>query len=424
MGVKPLAVIDEEVILHYNYNSCRYLMAVEQEFQRRLMTHCTEAGYQGLKLSFAQLIPQITPQGTRVVDIARHNSVSKQAIGQLANEIEALGYIRRLPDPTDKRSKLIQLTKQGIDLIKDSTTFIADIEDEFVALIGEQQLKKLSGILATLFKKLHLASPAAGGIDEVIHQGPGNLIVYLSAVAQDSQVRLMKYHHECGYENLKVSYAQVLSYIGVNGARINDIAEINGVSKQAISQITQEIESLGYLTRIVDPQDKRARKIIFTPKGQSLIRDSVRTIKQVEADWENLIGTENLKTVVSLLKSLYIASHEAPTNPEQHAVKNHAKHEEQPITFTSQILSTENQQAKGTAQLLIYLLFRILSQGADQQLVHTNHAENEIHLAQQIVDLLSKTKVSIDQIERFLETRLGTRDKNHLLQLLERLGSP
>lgn len=51
--------------------------------------------------------------GMRLVDLAQRAGVTPQAMGQLVDRLEALGYVERRPDPSDRRAKLIHLAERG-----------------------------------------------------------------------------------------------------------------------------------------------------------------------------------------------------------------------------------------------------------------------------------------------------------------------
>jgi DNA-binding MarR family transcriptional regulator len=55
-------------------------------------------------------------QGVRQVVLANRAGMSKQAIGQLIAEIQALKYVELAPDPDDARAKIVCFTKRGMAL--------------------------------------------------------------------------------------------------------------------------------------------------------------------------------------------------------------------------------------------------------------------------------------------------------------------
>ena len=80
--------------------------------------------------------------------------MTKQAIGQIADEIEDLGYIKRIPDAHDGRAKNLVLTELGEQLLQDSVNMVEEVEAEFASLIGEEKIQQLANILAELSDKI------------------------------------------------------------------------------------------------------------------------------------------------------------------------------------------------------------------------------------------------------------------------------
>lgn len=138
----------------YRTNVARKLDNVSEEFHRRLRDKLLARGYDGLKLSFHTVMSNIIFSGTRLVDIAEINGMTKQSIGLIATEIEDLGYIQRIPDPHDGRAKNLVFTERGEQLIQDSIKIVKEVEAEFAALIGEEKIHQLELLLAELSDRI------------------------------------------------------------------------------------------------------------------------------------------------------------------------------------------------------------------------------------------------------------------------------
>ena len=78
----------------------------------RIVDGVVGAGYPQ-KPSHSAVFAQISPRGSRLSTLARGANMSPQAMGELVDELEQLDYVVRQPDPTDRRAKLITLTKKG-----------------------------------------------------------------------------------------------------------------------------------------------------------------------------------------------------------------------------------------------------------------------------------------------------------------------
>jgi DNA-binding MarR family transcriptional regulator len=81
---------------------------------------------------------QIDPAGSRLSELARGANMSPQAVGELVDELEFLGYVVRRPDPPDRRAKLIVLTRKGKACVEAGRSTIKDIGDEITRRLGQQ----------------------------------------------------------------------------------------------------------------------------------------------------------------------------------------------------------------------------------------------------------------------------------------------
>lgn len=75
-------------------------------------------------------------EGSRATELARLSGRHKQVIGKLVDELEALGYVRRAPDPADRRAKLVTPTERGLAQMARSDAIVADIEHRHAEALG------------------------------------------------------------------------------------------------------------------------------------------------------------------------------------------------------------------------------------------------------------------------------------------------
>jgi DNA-binding MarR family transcriptional regulator len=117
--------------------------------------------------------------------------------------------------------------------------------------------------------------------------------------------RLMALTAGRGHDGLKLSYGYVLALIGPQGGRILQIAELQNVSKQAVSAIANELEERGYICREPDPANARQVLLRFTGFGRRLIEDSVRSIDDLEAEVRTTIGSGAFDALRTAMQQLY-----------------------------------------------------------------------------------------------------------------------
>jgi DNA-binding MarR family transcriptional regulator len=81
--------------------------------------------------------------GTRLTELARRANITPQAMGELVDDLEQMGYVARRPDPRDRRAKLIVLTPRGVACVQAAFVTIAGIEGRLEQLLGERALLAL-----------------------------------------------------------------------------------------------------------------------------------------------------------------------------------------------------------------------------------------------------------------------------------------
>jgi DNA-binding MarR family transcriptional regulator len=105
---------------------------------------------------------------------------------------------------------------------------------------------------------------------------------------------------------LQPSYPRLLGNLeaGGSGTRIAALARRMGTTRQAVSQLVQEIEDKGYVERRPDPDDKRGVVIHFTPRGRKMLAHAMRVMKKIEAEYALVLGEGGLEKLKQLLSKL------------------------------------------------------------------------------------------------------------------------
>jgi DNA-binding MarR family transcriptional regulator len=110
--------------------------------------------------------------------------------------------------------------------------------------------------------------------------------------------------HALGHRDLRPAHARLMVFLGWEGSRITDIARAQDVSKNAVGQLVSELEDLGYVERVPDPADGRAKIVRYTDQGVALIADAAAIAEQLNAEIANIIGTQRLGELRSMLADI------------------------------------------------------------------------------------------------------------------------
>ncbi|MFL5825967.1 MAG: MarR family winged helix-turn-helix transcriptional regulator [Thermoleophilaceae bacterium] len=118
-----------------------------QLMDERLFSELRAAGYPELRPGHACVFGNIEPGGSRLTDIAERAQITKQAVGEVASELERIGYLERIPDTTDKRAKILRLTKRGQEAQDEGYAIIQRVERELAEAYGVELVNALRGAL-------------------------------------------------------------------------------------------------------------------------------------------------------------------------------------------------------------------------------------------------------------------------------------
>jgi len=73
-----------------------------------------------------------------------------------------------------------------------------------------------------------------------------------------------------GYDDLNAAHIGLWRYPGLDGLRPSQLADLAGITKQSVNDLLGHLERHGYLVRVPDPADGRARVIRLTSDGRRL----------------------------------------------------------------------------------------------------------------------------------------------------------
>jgi DNA-binding MarR family transcriptional regulator len=76
--------------------------------------------------------------------------LAEQAMAQLVEHLEARGYVERIPDPDDRRAKLVRATDLGRDVYAVVRAYVADVEARLERELGAAKLRRLRALLEEL----------------------------------------------------------------------------------------------------------------------------------------------------------------------------------------------------------------------------------------------------------------------------------
>ena len=111
-------------------------------------------GHPEVRYAHGSVFQFLDDAGTRVSVLAERAQITKQAMAQLVGHLETHGYVERVPDPSDRRAKLVRTTPRGREVFGVVREFLAEIDARLAARLGEAKMRRLHALLQDLNEAL------------------------------------------------------------------------------------------------------------------------------------------------------------------------------------------------------------------------------------------------------------------------------
>ncbi len=128
----------------------RLLGTAFDEFADELTRRLATGGLDDIRPGHGCVFGTIDPDGSRLTDLAERANMTKQTVGEVTSDLERMGYLERVPDPTDGRAKIIRLTDRGLEAQAIGRRLIDEIEAEWAERYGEERVAALRDALEVL----------------------------------------------------------------------------------------------------------------------------------------------------------------------------------------------------------------------------------------------------------------------------------
>ena len=107
-----------------------------------------------VRRSHTALFAYIEHEGTRLSVLAEKLGISKQAVTQRVDELEAMGAVERVPDPADRRAKLVRFGDEGRRAMAEGLSILSEIDEELERALGATRAARMRRGLALVIESL------------------------------------------------------------------------------------------------------------------------------------------------------------------------------------------------------------------------------------------------------------------------------
>jgi DNA-binding MarR family transcriptional regulator len=126
------------------------LFIAHRALEKRAYNAVAASGAGDITLAQARIASRIGPEGTRLSELAEQARVTKQSAGFLVDQLEAAGYVERVPDPSDRRARLIRLTRRARSVVEVADAEVGRAVQEWRDRVGAERLSQVVETLRDL----------------------------------------------------------------------------------------------------------------------------------------------------------------------------------------------------------------------------------------------------------------------------------
>jgi DNA-binding MarR family transcriptional regulator len=109
---------------------------------------------------------------------------------------------------------------------------------------------------------------------------------------------------ETQYSDLRAGHGCVFGTIDPEGSRLTELARRARMTKQSVGEVTTDLEQRGYVERVPDPSDGRAKIIRLTERGHDAQALGQGLIDDIEQEWAERFGAERVAALREALEAI------------------------------------------------------------------------------------------------------------------------
>ena len=138
-------------------------------------------------------------------------------------------------------------------------------------------------------------------------RSPENLAVLLREPFRVGSERLHARFAERGHPEVRAPHGNVFQFLDDGGTRVSVLAQRAQITKQSMAELVAHLEAHGYVERVPDPTDGRAKLVRATSRGTQIYAIAREFVAELEGEWTERLGHEKMRRLRELLAELNAA---------------------------------------------------------------------------------------------------------------------
>lgn len=131
---------------------------------------------------------------------------------------------------------------------------------------------------------------------------PTSLLMFIAS--RYATERIFDAVQAAGFEDVTLAQSRLMMNVDPGGTRLSMLAERAQIAKQTATALVDKLERAGYVERVPDPSDGRARLVRATAKAEAAVPTAHAEEQRIEAEWEAHLGPERMQQLREALVAL------------------------------------------------------------------------------------------------------------------------
>ena len=134
---------------------------------------------------------------------------------------------------------------------------------------------------------------------------PSSLLMFIAA--RWAADRIFRAVQDAGFDDVTIAQSRLMMGLDTGGTRLSVLAERAQIAKQTATALVDKLEGAGYVERVPDPSDGRARLVRMTPRAAAALPVARAEEERIETEWRAELGDElmdQLRTALIALRGV------------------------------------------------------------------------------------------------------------------------
>jgi DNA-binding MarR family transcriptional regulator len=123
-------------------------------------------------------------------------------------------------------------------------------------------------------------------------------------LVRDGNQRIAERFAARGHSEVRPPHGNVFQFLDESGTRVSTLAERAQITKQSMAELVAHLERHGYVERVADPADRRARLVLATAKGRRIYTIAREVVAEIDAEWTARLGRVKMRQLRGILEEL------------------------------------------------------------------------------------------------------------------------